>query len=334
MGIPQGFVFLKGTDYYRTMNATMNMSEKLNGGDELFDGRSDSEYLRTKSLVLVNHSAQGGLTPDRGIVEFMELAIGEIKSAIRRLPPLPQKAGERRALELYAEYFEEFKEEVEEDPAFLENFLNISIARGRDSIPQQRLLQIRYTAIRNAQFAQSAILQKIEGVKTWILNGYAKPPHFKAAFQAVMIEQTRTVEDRQRLEKLFNFSPFDFEARLSTRGGSRTKFMQTKANLLHPTYLGHIQFLCREVLQDMRTLRTQEEYQRAQTIKDLRWAKGWQQWRLGLELKAIFATAAASQPTICRIETRKKLVTPLIAQQFSQVFGVDPGLFMPHFFYD
>jgi len=62
--------------------------------------------------------------------------------------------------------------------------------------------------------------------------------------------------------------------------------------------------------------------------------KAWQQWRLGNEIAALFPYAAASQSTISRIENRIKLVTPPIAKELSTVFRIDPGLFMPHFFYD
>ena len=84
----------------------------------------------------------------------------------------------------------------------------------------------------------------------------------------------------------------------------------------------------------MRSLLTQEEYQRAQIIKELRGMKKWRQIDLGAEVRVLFPRAAASQSTISRIENRQKLVTPQIAEEFSQVFKVDSGLFMPHFFYE
>ena len=103
--------------------------------------------------------------------------------------------------------------------------------------------------------------------------------------------------------------------------------------MLEP-HLKKINFVVCEILQDMRTLRTEEANQRAQITKDLRGMKGWIQKKLGDEVKKQFPHAAASQSTICRIERCMKLVTPQIAQELSQVFGVDSGLFMPHFFYD
>ncbi len=69
-------------------------------------------------------------------------------------------------------------------------------------------------------------------------------------------------------------------------------------------------------------------------IKELRRSKSWSQVELGKKVAQLFPRAAASQSTISRIENRKKLVTSPIAEEFSQVFKVDVGLFMPHFFYE
>jgi hypothetical protein len=198
------------------------------------------------------------------------------------------------------------------------------------------ILQMRYAAVRNCQIEQSALIQKVEAVRKPILaalkaaNGNRKPDNFDAAFRVRLISYARTTQDRQRLEKLLNFSPFNFEAQV--QGGARTKYLDTKG-LLTP-YAARIDFLARDILGDMRGLRTQEMYGRGQVVKELRDMKGWRQIDLGAAVKQRFPHAAASQPTISRIENRGKLVTRQIAGEFSQVFGVDSGLFMPNFYYD
>ena len=338
-GMPQGFVFLKGTDYYRTANATMNMPKWMNDADREIDEKTKNSHLRERGLAILNRAAQGEITPDAGIKEFLLEAIDEIQLARARLSAARKDPEVQQVLSFYEEFFVEFQAEIEEDPNFLEQFLNIAIDPSSDNRAQQVILQIRYAAIRNVQVSQAALIQKVNTARSEILAAMGrldrKPNYFDPALRTVLIEQARTDQDRKRLEKLFNFSPFDFATKLDTPR-KRTEFTNIKTTLSNEglPYVARIRYLAQEILLDMRHLRTQEEYQRAQIIKDFRGLKGWQQWRLGLEVKQMFPHAAASQSTICRIETRKKLVTPQIAEEFSQVFKVDAGLFMPHFFYD
>lgn len=128
-----------------------------------------------------------------------------------------------------------------------------------------------------------------------------------------------------------NFSSFDFASKLGTKT-KVTQFTNVKSRILQ--YVNEINSLARTIQEEMRSLLTQEEYQRAQIIKELRGMKKWRQIDLGAEVRVLFPRAAASQSTISRIENRQKLVTPQIAEEFSQVFKVDSGLFMPHFFYE
>jgi hypothetical protein len=336
--MPQGFVFLKGTDYYRTANATMNMPKWMNDADREIDEKTKNSLLRDKSLAIVNRASQGQVSPNAGILEFLEEALKEIKAGKKRLQDQNKGLEVQKILSLYEEYFTEFQEEIENDPTFLEKFLDLNIDTMTNGERAQRLiLQIRYAAIRNSQVVQAALIQKVEAVRKKILSAVAgidrKPNYFDGAFRTLLVEQARTTQDRHRLEKLFNFSLTDFAAKLDT-GTKRTQFKNIKTTLSEQVHLAKITSLAQSVLRDMRTLRTQEEYQRAQIIKDLRAMKGWQQWRLGEEVKKLFSHAASSQSTICRIETHQKLVTPHIAEEFSRVFNIDAGLFMPHFFYE
>ncbi len=330
---PEGFVFLKGTDYYRTQNATMNMPKAINDADREIDEKTAFSKLREKSAVVVNKTSRGDLTPDQGIIEFCTEALGEVRAAKARLAAANKDPAVQKVLSQYEDNLVEIMQQVKNDPLFLGNFLNIKFADHLDAKSTGVLLKIRYAAIRNLNIKQAELIQKVEIVRKRVLNAVThgrKPDYFDLAFRAIVIQQAKTKEDRQRLEKLFNFSLDHFAAQ--NNATAVAKYTKTKG-LLAP-HLKDINFIARDILQDMRKLRTEEANQRAQITKDLRAMKGWIQRELGEEVKKQFPNAAASQSTICRIERCMKLVSPQIAGELSQVFGVDSGLFMPHFFYD
>ncbi len=330
---PQGFVFLKGTDYYRTANATMNMPRMINEADREIDEKTTESLLRVKSEALINEVAQGNLTPDAGMMRFLDDAIFEVENAQMRLAKKNKDPDVQEVLKYYLKYLNKCASFIESDTDFLTNFLNIKIdSSEHDDAARRIILNIRYNAIRNVQIEQAKLIQKVEALKNEIfedLDGTKKPDNFDAAFRSKLIEAARTDLDRQRLEKLLNFSAENFKEQISK--SINTKFTKT-LGLLTP-YTDRIKFVAQEILQDMRHLRTQEQYDRAKILKDLRHMKNWTQKELGAAVKSLFAHAAASQSTISRIESRQKLVNPQIAQEFSLAFKVDPGLFMPHFFY-
>ncbi len=326
---PEGFIFLKGTDYYRTANATMNMPRFINEADIKMDAG-----LRKRSLELINRASQGEISPQEALARFIQIALEEIEDAKKR----PQKGKNRvqilEVLDFYEANFRSIEEELTQDTAsVLEKLLNIKLEGIYNSPAEKVVLKIRFKAIRDTQVAQRKLIQKVEKLKCELLKKYeSKPDHFDAALRTLLINQARTPDNRTRMEKLFNFSSFDFQTRL--KAGNKTKFNNLTTELSASQELKKISATAKEIFDDMRTLRTEEEYQRAAIIKELRGMKGWIQKDLGKKVKALFPHAFASQSTISRIESRKRLVTPEVALEFSQVFRVDPGLFMPHFFYD
>jgi len=335
---PQGFVFLKDTDYYRTVNATMNMPRWMNDADREIDEKTIDSLLRSKGEDIINRVAQGLLTPDEGLTEYFSEAIGEVQKAQKRLSTAKKGEEVQEILGYYEKYLTRFKNNIVGDTTFLEQYLNLKTGHGTQNEKAKRVLfQLRYAAIRDCQVNQAALIQKVEKVRESILsvvkagNRNRKPDNFDAASKTLLVAQARTDRNRQRLEKLLNFSPFNFEAQL--QGSAKIKYFKTK-ELLAKDHIQKINAIAREVLEDMRKLRTQEMYQRAQTVKELRAMKQWTQKQLGNEVKSLFPLAAASQSTIHRVEKGEKLVTQQIAREFSRVFDVDEGLFMPHFYYE
>lgn len=358
---PQGFTFLKGTDYYRTVNATMNMPRWVNDADREIDEKTTDSLLRRKALALLNCAAQGDITPDEGIINFIREALNEVQAAQERLYKQNKDPAVQKVLSLYEEYFIRFQQEIEKDPSFLEKFLNITFDPvTTDGIAQRVILQIRYGAIRDNHIAQARLAQKVAAVSKEVLASISlafcslnslkyklllkilldrdipdkKPNYFDGAFKTLLVGQACTLQDRHRLSKLLNFSSTDFESQLNTQR-KKTQFTRIITALSVPIYLKKIKALAQDILQDMHFLRTQEKYKRAQVIRDLRIMKGWSRRELSKKMKAIFPGTAASQwEGIFLIENQQWCVTSQMAKEFSQIFRVDPGLFIPHFFYE
>ena len=133
---------------------------------------------------------------------------------------------------------------------WLEALLSIRVS---DESFRKIIYQIRYLAVRDAQLGQAELMQKIDLVKHKILSSYKKKPsYFEAAFRSLLIAETYTQRNRQRLEKMYNFSYFDFKARLS--GTKLNIFDNTKIQLAEK-YRPQIIALSKEIIRDMQELR-------------------------------------------------------------------------------
>lgn len=317
--MPKGWIFLKGTDSYRLWNSTINMPRWINMVDLQIDGTSRNRKLRYQTLNLINATAQGELDPEEGLELFIEFAIKQVEISCKAAT----QSMYIKILNLYKYELESTQVSFKHNRSmWIESLLNIRIS---DEPSRKIIYQIRYQAIRDAQLGQAELMQKIDLVKKKISSSYQKKPaYFEAAFRSLLIAEVCTKKNRQRLEKLYNFSYFDFKARLS---GARLHLFDHTKIMLAEKYRLQITALSTEMVRDMQELRNKEALQRSQISKLLRHAKKWTQKRLGQEL-------SMSQSTISRIENCYKLITLPIAEKLSVVFSVDVGLFMPHFFYD
>lgn len=329
---PQGFVYLYATDLYRIMNATMSMPRWMNDADREIEEKTVHSLLRKIGNDIINKSSQGLITPEEGIKEYIQEALNQIQAAKIRLNLQNKDPEVRLVLDYYEKYFTKFQKLIEEDAKFIESLLDIKI---KDETPTEQsrrtIFQLRYKAIRDCRINQSLLMQKIINVKEEILKavGGRKPDHYDAAFNTLLIEHSRTPENKKRFQTLLNFSSDNYTAQYT--GSALTKFLNTKRLLV--AHQPKIISLARELIEDMRKLRTTEIVERSRSVKVLRGMKKWSQRELGAKLAEMFPNAAASQSTICRIENTGKLVTEPIAMEFSQIFNVDPGLFMPFFYY-
>lgn len=316
---PRGQVFLKGTDSYRLWNSTINMPRWVNMVDLQIDGTSRDKKLRYKTLNLLNAAAQGEIDPERGLESFIELAIDQVELSSK----VATQEMYIKILKLYQYELASTQAEFNHNHSiWLDKLLNI---KASDEISRKIIYQIRYQAIRDAQMDQAKLLETIDIIRKKLLSEYKKrPTYFEAAFLSLLIEQAQTKANRQRLEKLYNFSYFDFTARLSS---ARQRIFDCTKILLAEKHLAEITALSSKVILDMQALRKKEAIQRSQTTKQLRLARKWTQKQLAQKL-------STSPSTISRIENCHTLITLSRAEALSAIFDVDAGLFMPHFFYD
>lgn len=70
-GMHQTFVFLQGSDCYNFWNATTNMLQEINEEDLKLDCKG-SDPLRDKVVALLNAASKGALSPEEGLIAFLE----------------------------------------------------------------------------------------------------------------------------------------------------------------------------------------------------------------------------------------------------------------------
>lgn len=340
---PNGFVFLKGSDYYRLSNTTMEVPDFVNKADIKIDGSARNSLLRSQCIELLNRASQGEVTPEEGLKTFMNLAIAQVKSS-NRPDTSPAIA---RTLDCYHDDLSKIKTVVETDPTIFDRMLDVRVdVADAAAAARKTIYQIRHRAIRDVHFAQAQLIDQVQKIKKEVLRliargrriqpeDFRKPDYFEEAFRVVFIDQAQTPEDRVRLLKLFN-APSGVPGFRPLEECQVTRFNKTSA-LIQP-HIDKIKFVAQTVCMDMRHLRTQEADLRGSVTRELRGLRSWRQVDLSREIQKLFPSIPSSQSTISRIENPNglngKLVNPALAAQLAGVFRVDPGLFMPHFFYE
>ncbi|MBS0626564.1 MAG: helix-turn-helix transcriptional regulator [Verrucomicrobia bacterium] len=327
---PQGFVYLKGSDLYRNSNATIDMPRDINEADIAIDGKANESALRQKSLALLNRCGQGETTPEEGLKEFIQILSAEVA----KKKNLANKEGVKRALELYKEALRQISEAIDVDGTIFEQWLDLQVDSTDDSARVRRTIyHIRYDAIRQNHLSQTEILDKIEQVKNEIFGRMKQErgryAYMEDAFRHVLADSVEKDADRLRLLKLYQlpFEGYD----LRPNGRKMQLYSKTKTRMLQEVS-EKIAPLIKEVCRMMERMRHAEVSKRASITRVLRHAKGWRQIDLSAKIKELFPTLPSSQPTISRVETGIRVIDSDYAGKLSQVFKVDAGLFMPHFF--
>lgn len=336
---PQGFIYMKGSDGYRFWNSTLEMPKLFNTSvDNTID--LGQKGLRKVGLNILNRSAKGNISPEDGLKEFVDSFLyilnREYKAALKE-----NKEAKGLGLKLYRKELLRIQETLENDDESFHYYLNIKVNPNDQAEDIKKVIyEIRYQSIQKNFSKQAEIAQKIENIRHRIFSSFKRlPAYAEEAFRELIIENSTTL-DAIRVKKYFN-SPYELrknstrarnieiakkklsEARIRTKPGSRKR---------EESGLEAIQRLSNKISRIMHTMRINEQAERGATIRKLRNMRNWTQSKLAAKIKKHYPHISASQPTLSRCETGIRIVDCNYATKLSQVFKVDPALFMPQFF--
>ncbi len=322
---PQGFVYMRNADTFRWWNSTINMPRDVNEADREIDEKTNDSTLRKDALAILNRAAKGEITPEQGLMLFLDTAA----AVTARRHRVVTKPGIKEALSYYVEDLADIKDGLVFDPTQFDQLLDVQVDGSEEAANLRSMVyRLRFQAIRWAHLEQSKLLQKVEALRAEVLGTGRKPTYFDAAFRHLLIEVMPTPADRKRIMKLYNLpNPRSFRqtvARKSTYDSTKQKVQG---------HLARIQFVGKELSLAMRRLRVEEEQRRGGVLKAVRNEAGLSQARFGSKLKAQFPNTPASQSTISRSETGVRIVTQEYAKQLSKVLKIDPACFMPQFWF-
>jgi hypothetical protein len=332
------FIFLKGTDFYRLWNSTINMPRWVNNADIIIDGTNSIEKLRKSSLKLINLASRGKTSPHEAIDVFIIDCLARIEHGIASKKT---DVSERQVLFYYKEDLERIQKcFLQQRDSNLQNLLTVVIDPSASADYRTVIYQIRYRAIRDSQLAESELVKKIDAVRKQILKDYfpnRKPVYFTPVFRTLLIEQVLKIQhrklDQQRLKTLYNFSPETFQGHLSA--GPKTCFEQTKKAFSDSEQIMQkITEVTSTVLEDMQKLRKKARTQIGLVIQELRSAKGWTEEDCKKELKKVFPEdPSVDDLSIRDVERGETPISSDLAKKLGQVFQVNSNFFTPHFFY-
>jgi len=322
---PEGFVYIKGADIYRSANSTLELPRAVNEADIEIDGKKDDSTLRSYSIRLLNKASSAELDPKEGIQRFLRA----IRRIVEQRKDVAKKEGVRAALHIFSDELIAIENDIDSSPEILDQLLGVrtdgsdGAARARETVHR-----LRYRAIQENQFAQSRILHQVDLLGKTILGKLGRktqPTYFEPVFRQVLREALETKVAQRRFDKLIN----------SPQGSGLTKRQKTVRQVTRERispYLDEISTFARQLRSDFYQIKREETLLRGRTTKVLRDSRGWRQKDLAEEIKKLYPETVASQATISRVENNIKLVSPSYAREISAVFEVDPALFLPSFF--
>lgn len=323
---PEGVDFLKDSDNYRGMNSTMAMPISVNQADIEIDGTRHNSSFSIEALKLINESAKGLITLETAISEFLESLENMINKKIDLRVKNP---GVNKALLIYREAMVDIIDAYNSNPeSWIFTQLNLMIdAESLTDNLKGSILRLRSEAIQRNMRGQSEIMNKVNTLSNKILTKFSTAPaNYKQAFKALVIENMSTPEGKLRVSTLFAMN--DPQAQ-----GVRPVNLSTTKEKIISVAKAQIKSLCKEIKNDMRTMRNEEEGHRGDSMRILRESKEWTQVELGNELKARYPSQFSSQSTMCRTERGDRKMDNALATQLSKIFNVPKELLLPQFFY-
>jgi DNA-binding XRE family transcriptional regulator len=304
------------------------MVRAINEADIHLDGAHHDSLFSQKALSLLNQAAQGTIDPERALKQFVENALEMVDAKLKK----PPSGGIDTALEMYQTNLQEIQETLNTNSNWVYDHLDLPLPGDDSSRMKSMSLLIRSKAIRANLLGQAEMADKIESVKQNILknSGQSRKPNlFEDVFRHLVVQRMTTEKDQERMQKFFAIPPETYNDQLK---GRVTHFNKTKKLLIKQIKL--IDELAKKLKIDMYHLRVTEEQQRGDTMKALRFAKGWTQEKLAKELKKAFPEESASQSTISRSENGSRPIDADLARKLGSLFDVPIGLLVTQFFND
>lgn len=329
---PRGIYYLQKSDIYKSANSTMNLPDSINKADIDVDGVHHDSEFNEKALELVNNVSDGMTTLKQAVIEFLD----SLKTITEEEEETEQRLDVKKALAIYLQKINTIQADFLQNPdGWIFSQMNLLVDQAKTTNELSAvMLQIRASAIKRNMRAQSNIMHKVDALGKSLLRevmgGRKKaPPNFKSAFHSVILDNMRTIENRQKLSKLFALN-------FPTIGRQKTQIENTKklieaAN--KKTQVNRIQSLAIEIGNDMRSMLSDEMNHRGDSMRKLRNGKRWSQTKLGDELRKRYPQEFSSQPTISRTERGERYMSRTLAKELSETFEVPLELLLPQFFY-
>lgn len=320
-----GVVFLKGSDAYNFWNSTIDLPFALNHGVDIpLDQKAGK--LQEKGIELLNQVASGAKEPTQALEEFIEEFLYGIDSVA------PKNSAAQKGLEIYKKVVEEIRDSMNQDAAFFQHLLGLPLNVEDSGVTCVRaaLFDIRYKAIQQNAQKQSEIAQKFDQVRAQIAKDHKGLAHREEGFRELLIDAMPTEVDGSRIKKLLNI-PYDLrtlEERKQRTDSAKVKLWEKVSTKKE------IEELAKYLSDTMGDMRKREVSERASVMKKIREIRGWTQKKLAEKIQTLRLPMPASQSTISRCETGKRMVDSVYAGQLSRVFDVSSVLFLPLFFHD
>lgn len=327
------FVFLKGGSSYYQHNATISMSECVNGADELLDGKGLEDKLRDRTIALINKVAQRTLNPVEATKKFCESFLEKAKFTAQSLEATDPR---KFVLEQYVKEIEEIKE----SDAF-DHLLGVTINpdHAQEKVLREVVYQKRYDVLQLQEVIESRIGKRISDFQKTM--GTRSRPFL----EHVLLEEFPQNKGLKVFEKLTGKTSAFLKNKTPPIA---QKSFQTRIKNLREIHKETLPALLQSIRDDFAELQRAEITYRAGLFKDLRTkVNSWTQAQFCSEHLKKTATRV-SQSWVSRVEQLSRLSTkPTYASPLSQrrrvlkiqeakkcakTFGVDAGLFLPGLF--
>lgn len=316
---PPSYVYVKGSECYRNNNATMEMPKAINDADGELD-----EFLRPFALDLLNQASNGEISPQKGVKLF-------VKEAIRISNDTwytQADAGVQKALEIFWDKLKDVDDSLK-DPENFNRLISLKITGDQPERLSQIAYKIRFKSIRDHQLSESQFHTEIKTVSDRVnsaMKSTGSALHFfDDAFRDIILCNLNS-QDTVRMKKFWNHTPTQFQSETE-----RKNYMAT-VDYIVDNHSPAILTLVSLLSQLMANMRANKIEMRGAITLAIRGALNWSQRDLSGRINTLYPHLPSSQPTISRIENNIKLIDFDYATKLSQVFKVDPCLFMPDTF--